>query len=47
MERNDKSFYEAPSVQVIETRIENIICQSQNTMQNRTNYITDDDNPFV
>ncbi len=47
MERNDKSFYEAPSVQVIETRFEGMICQSQNTMDSRDSYYTTDTNPFA
>ncbi len=47
MERDDKSFYEAPSLQVFEIRTEGIICQSQNTMDSRDSYGTITDNPFA
>jgi hypothetical protein len=47
MGKNDKSFYEAPSFQVFEIRTEGMICQSQNTMNDRNSYDTTDDNPFA
>ncbi len=47
MEKTDKLFYEAPSFQVFEIRTEGMICQSQNTMQNRDSYDTITDNPFA
>ncbi len=47
MEKNDKSFYEAPSFQVFEIRTEGMICQSQNTMDGRDIYDPTDTNPFA
>jgi len=47
MEKNEILLYEAASIQVIEIRIEGLVCQSQNTMDNRNGYDTTDDNPFA
>ncbi len=47
MEKTDKSFYEAPSFQVFEIRTEGMICQSQNTMNDRNSYDTTDTNPLA
>lgn len=47
MKRKDKSFYEAPSITIVEVKIEGVICQSGlNKLDNPADYL-DGGDPFV
>jgi len=47
MKRKEKTFYEAPSITIVEVRIESVICQSGlNELDNPADYL-DCGDPFV